>query len=311
MQTILGANGQIATELAKELHQNFTTDIRLVSRNPKKVAESDQLFAANLLDPAATAEAVKGSQVVYLTVGLPASTGLWQTHFPRFMQNTINACAQHGAKLVFFDNTYMYPQDNRPLTEETSFEPMGPKGAVRATITRALLDAIKSGKVEGAICRAPEFYGPDKTVGVTHALMFNNLAKGKKPKVPLRDDKRRTLIWTPDASKATALIGNTPDAYGQTWHLPCDDNRLTYKQMMELISNITGRKVDYGVMGPLSFKAGSIFSTSAKEMMEMLPRYAHDNLFISDKFKNRFPDFKVTTYEEGFKIILQQLKLAQ
>ena len=311
MQTILGANGQIATELAKELYRNYTTDIRLVSRNPQKVNDKDQLFAANLLDPAATADAVKGSQTVYLTVGLPASTELWQTHFPRFMANTINACAKHGSKLVFFDNTYMYPQDNRPLTEETPFEPIGPKGAVRATIARALLNAIKSGKVEGVICRAPEFYGPDKTVGVTHALVFNNLAKGKKPKVPLRDDKRRTLVWTPDASKATALIGNTPDAYGQTWHLPCDDNRLTYKQMMELISSIMGRKVDYRVMGLLSFKAGSIFNTSAKEMMEMLPRYAHDNLFVSDKFKNRFPDFQVTTYDEGFKIILQQMKLVQ
>jgi len=309
MQTILGANGQIATELAKELHRNYTTTIRLVSRTPRKVNDSDEIFAANLLDPAATAEAVKGSQVVYLTVGLPASTGLWQQQFPRFMENTINACAQHGAKLVFFDNTYMYPQDNRPLTEETSFEPMGPKGAVRATIARALLDAIKSGKVEGAICRAPEFYGPDKTVGVTHALVFNNLAKGKKPKVPLRDDKRRTLIWTPDASRATALIGNTPDAYGQTWHLPCDDNRLTYKQMMELISGLVGRKIDYGVMGYLSFKAGAVFNNSAREMLEMLPRYAHDNLFLSDKFKSRFPDFTVTPYEEGIKTILQQLKL--
>jgi hypothetical protein len=38
---------------------------------------------------------------------------------------------------------------------------------------------------------------------------------------------------TPDASKAMALIGNTTNAYGQTWHLPCDDNRLTYKQLID------------------------------------------------------------------------------
>ncbi|WP_316818322.1 hypothetical protein [Pedobacter nyackensis] len=50
MQTILGANGQIAEELARELKRNYTTDIRLVSRNPKKVNDTDTLFAANLLD---------------------------------------------------------------------------------------------------------------------------------------------------------------------------------------------------------------------------------------------------------------------
>ena len=25
-----------------------------------------------------------------------------------------------------------------------------------------------------------------------------------------------------DASRATALIGNTPDTFGQTWHLPVE-----------------------------------------------------------------------------------------
>lgn len=54
MQTILGANGQIAEELARELHRNYTTDIRLVSRNPKKINDTDQLFSANLLDAQAT-----------------------------------------------------------------------------------------------------------------------------------------------------------------------------------------------------------------------------------------------------------------
>jgi hypothetical protein len=35
-----------------------------------------------------------------------------------------------------------------------------------------------------------------------------------------------------------ALLGNTPDAYGQAWHLPCDDQRLTYQQFIQLASEI-------------------------------------------------------------------------
>ncbi|PZO59962.1 MAG: NAD-dependent epimerase, partial [Pseudoxanthomonas suwonensis] len=42
MQTILGANGQIGTELARALHDEHTTDLRLVSRNPKPLHQSDQ-----------------------------------------------------------------------------------------------------------------------------------------------------------------------------------------------------------------------------------------------------------------------------
>ena len=68
MQTILGANGIIATELAKELYSKFTKDIKLVSRHPKKVNDSDILFPANLMNSKQTFEAVKGSEIVYLTV---------------------------------------------------------------------------------------------------------------------------------------------------------------------------------------------------------------------------------------------------
>ena len=125
MQTILGANGQIAEELAKELNRQYTTEIRLVSRNPKKVNDSDLLFAADLTDAEKTDEAVKGSGIVYLTVGLPMDTATWTEQFPVIMRNVINACKKHKAKLVFFDNTYMYPQNDKPLTEETAFMPVG------------------------------------------------------------------------------------------------------------------------------------------------------------------------------------------
>jgi short-subunit dehydrogenase len=42
MQTILGASGQIARELARELKRNYTDDLRLVSRHPQKVNDSDE-----------------------------------------------------------------------------------------------------------------------------------------------------------------------------------------------------------------------------------------------------------------------------
>ena len=47
MQTILGANGTIGKVLAREL-KNYTNQIRLVSRNPVKVNETDELFPADL-----------------------------------------------------------------------------------------------------------------------------------------------------------------------------------------------------------------------------------------------------------------------
>jgi UDP-N-acetylglucosamine 2-epimerase (non-hydrolysing) len=34
------------------------------------------------------------------------------------------------------------------------------------------------------------------------------------------------------------LIGNTPDAYGQTWHLPIDPDRLTYAEMIDIAADV-------------------------------------------------------------------------
>ncbi len=76
MQTILGANGQIGRELALSLKRDFTTDIRLVSRKPQKVNDTDTLLAADLLDLEQTRRAVEGSEIVYLTAGLPMDTQL-------------------------------------------------------------------------------------------------------------------------------------------------------------------------------------------------------------------------------------------
>lgn len=58
MQTILGANGQIAVELARELKRKAPGELRLVSCTPRKVHGTDSLVSANLLDARQTAEAV-------------------------------------------------------------------------------------------------------------------------------------------------------------------------------------------------------------------------------------------------------------
>lgn len=305
MQTVLGANGQIAEELTRELYRNHTQDIRLVSRNPRRVHDTDELFSADLTDPAATEAAVEGSEIAYLTVGLPMDSELWESQFPVMMANVIAACQKHGTKLVFFDNTYMYPRTSATQTENTAFEPSGRKATVRARMATMLQGAMDAGTIEAVICRAPEFYGPGKTQSLSNSMVFNRIKAGERPFVPLSANTKRTLIWTPDASRAMALIGNTPDAYGQTWHLPVDPDRLTYKQMVGIASEVTGRAISYTTIPRVAFAVGGLFNKSVKEAEELLPRYRVDNVFDSSKFAARFPDFDVTTYRAGITELLQ------
>ncbi|MFE5729611.1 NAD-dependent epimerase/dehydratase family protein [Streptomyces sp. NPDC056528] len=304
MHTVLGANGPIGEELTRELYRSFTHDIRLVSRNPKKIHDTDQLAKADLTDPEATNRAVKGSEIAYLTVGLPMDSHLWEQQFPAMMRNVIDACAEYGTKLVFFDNTYMYPGTTTPQTESTRFEPNGRKGRVRAQIATMLLRAMNAGTINALICRAPEFYGPGKTKSLTNSLVFDRIKADKRPLVPVSAKTARSLIWTPDAGRAMALIGNTPDAYGQTWHLPVDPHRPTYAEMIETAAQITGRRIRYTVLPLAAFRIGGCFIGQLKEVQELLPRYRGDNIFDTSKFTARFPDFTVTSYRKGITKIL-------
>ena len=307
MQTILGANGQIGEELARELKRNFTSDIRIVSRHAQKVNDTDEIFSADLSVRDKAIEAVRGSEIAYFTLGLPISSDLWEKQFPVILRNVIDACKVNGTKLVFFDNTYMYPQDDRILTENIAFAPLGRKGRVRREMAEMVLKEIQSGELEAVICRAPEFYGPAKTQSITNTLIFNNIKEGKTLKIPLSDKKKRSLIWTPDASRATALIGNTPDAFGQTWHLPVDKSHPTYREFIRTASGIYGKDLKYSVVPKFVFSIGALFNKKMKELLELLPRYEHNNIFDDSKFRKRFPEFKITSYKQG----IEQIKKEQ
>lgn len=193
----------------------------------------------------------------------------------------------------------MYPMTAQPQTEETPFEPKGSKAVTRAKIATMLLEAMAEERVEAVIGRAPEFYGPDKTQGLTKTLVFDAINAGKKPRVPMRDDTLRSLIWTPDASRGLARLGNAPEAFGQTWHLPTDPDRKTYREILAIASRAKGEEIDYSVMKRPAFFVGRWFNQGAREFFELLPRYEVDNIFVSDKFTTAFPDFEVTTYEKG------------
>ena len=123
MQTILGSGGAIGNALAKELSQ-YTTDIRLVSRNPKKVNSTDHLFPADITNKLAVDNSIAGSEVVYLLVGFPYTVNQWKKYWPSTVQHIIDSCKKHNSKLVFFDNIYMYDPNNlNGMDEKTPQNP--------------------------------------------------------------------------------------------------------------------------------------------------------------------------------------------
>ncbi|WP_394994860.1 NAD-dependent epimerase/dehydratase family protein [Emticicia sp.] len=297
MQTILGAGGVIGDALAKELI-NYTTEIRLVSRNPKKINKTDSLMSADLMNATQVNKAVEGSEVVYLMAGLPYNIKTWREKWPAVMQNTIDACKKHGAKLVFFDNVYMLGKVDGPMTENSPLNPNSKKGEVRAKLNHMILDEIKGGKLQAIIARSADFYGPGAKNSLTDSLIFAKLAKSKKPSWLLNDTVKHSFTFTPDAAKGTAILGNTPSAYNQIWHLPTHRDALTGKEFIKICEEAFGEEKGYQIMGNFMLWAGGLFVPIVKELKEMAYQNEFEYLFDSSKFEKTF-NFKPTPYREG------------
>lgn len=305
MQTILGSGGAIGLELAKSLPE-YTDQIRLVSRKPEAVHPTDELLPADLLQPEAVDLAVAGSEIVYLTVGLPYAAQTWEQLWPKVMQNTLAACEKHGAKLVFFDNIYMYDPDHlAPMDETTPIRPTSRKGKVRARIAQMLLDAAAAGRIQGLIARSADFYGPSiQNTSVLTETVFNNLSAGKAADWLGSLKYRHSYTYTPDAGKATALLGNSPEAYGQVWHLPTAADPPTGRQWIEAIADELGVAPKSRVAPKWMVRILGLFTPIMKEMVEMMYQYDRDYVFDSSKFEAHF-DMKPTPYAEGIREIVK------
>lgn len=304
MHSILGANGVIARELSRAL-ASYTSDIRQVSRHPRKVNPDDETMAADLLDRQATANAVAGSEVVYLVAGLPYKLAVWQELWPRVMRNVIDACKLHGARLVFLDNVYAYGLVKGQMTEDTPFHPTSRKGEVRANIASMLLDEIAKGNLQAMIARSADFYGPDAVQSFPYVTVFQRLKAGKSPQWLGQANTVHTFTFTPDAGRALAMLGRSSEAYGQTWHLPTTKEPLTGEDFVRLACELAQQPYKLQIMPRWLMKLLEVLIPILRENAEMMYQFEYDYRFDSSKIESAY-GLQPTPYRLGISACLSQ-----
>jgi nucleoside-diphosphate-sugar epimerase len=308
MITILGAGGAISNELVKLLAAG-KQPFRLVGRNPRTVPSAKETVTADLTDTVQAIDAVAGSKLVYLLVGLKYDHKLWQETWPRIMSNTIEACKRAGAKLIFFDNVYMYGRVNGPMTEETPFNPCSRKGEVRAKIATALINEWKAGALTGMIARSADFYGPDARTGITNVLVFEPLSKKQKASWLVNDSVPHSFTYTPDAAQSLVQLAERASAWNQTWHVPTTPQPPTGKEFVRLVAKEFGDPVNYRVLNMPMIRIAGWFNPLVAETYEMLYQYDSPYLFDSSKFTREF-GFAGTPYANGVRTTATSYKTA-
>jgi nucleoside-diphosphate-sugar epimerase len=299
MITILGAGGAIANHLAQLLAAQGKP-FRLVSRSAHPAAGATETLTADLADPEDTIRAVAGSSVAVLLVGLKYDHKIWAEQWPRIMTNTIEACRQAGAKLLFFDNVYMYGRVDGTMTEETPFHPCSKKGETRAQIAMSLIEAWESGKIKGMIARAADFYGPATPTGLANNLVFDPYSKKQKASWLVNDTVPHSLTYTPDAARALLMLLESERAWNQTWHLPTTAHPRTGRELIATAAESMGVAAKHRVLSPPMVRVFGWFNPLVGEIYEMLYQYDHPYWFDSSKFAQTF-GFAGTPYAEGLR----------
>ena len=296
LHTILGANGAVGRAVIKELSKR-NIPVRAVSRKSSIAGLENK--NADLLDAQQTLEAIAGSAVVYLCIGLPYRTKVWKTQWETVMSNVIEACSVHQAKLVYLDNIYMYaPPLPVPFDENAPQGPISEKGKARQRTTAMLFKAIEDQKLDAVIGRSADFYGPGAVNSSTYISFLERMLQGKTPQTLSNPNVPHTYANVEDNGRALVELALNEDCYGQAWHLPVGPP-ITTNGLLDIFNKVLGTDFKVSVMPTFLRKILALFIPPLKEVGEMLYQFEQEYVMSYEKFKKRFPDFEVTTYQKG------------
>jgi nucleoside-diphosphate-sugar epimerase len=196
------------------------------------------------------------------------------------------AAQDTGARLVSMENVYMYGRPNgQPLTESHPYAAHTKKGKLRARMARDLLAAHEAGRVQVAIGRASDYFGPrGRAQSMLGDRVIPAALAGKTATVIGDPDQPHTYTYIPDIGEGLAVLGEHPDAPGEIWHLPNDPDTRTTRQLVEGIYQLAGQpRTKLRSTPALLLRAVGIVNPTVRELLEL--QYEFQEPFIVDSTK--------------------------
>ena len=286
VHSVIGGNGTIGAVAVRHLAA-AGCEVRIVQRHPRLIEGAVATASADVFDLDGLTKAVEGSDVIYLILGLPYDAKVWLEGFPRAVSHAIEAARRVGARLVYFDNVYMYGPVQGVMTEDTPDNPTTQKGLARARAARVLMEAVEKGAIRGLIARSADFYGDYRPFDQVKAIA-EKLEKGRKAQLLLRADKVHSLTYIPDAGRAVAVLGQQGDAFDAIWHMPTDPNALTGAQLVELIGALLGKEARHTVLPKLLLRMVGLFDGTVRGLLEMSYQFEQDYRVDSSKIARAY-----------------------
>jgi nucleoside-diphosphate-sugar epimerase len=292
LHVIVGA-GQIGPMVAERLRERGYR-VRMIRRGTIEDAPAGvETLSAQVSDPAAAAEAMRGASVVYHCAN--PRYHRWPRELVPLARGITEGAARTGARLVVLDNLYMYdvPADGR-LAEDTAIAPRSRKGALRAEAAAVMLDAHARGDTAVTIARAADFFGPRCTNSVLGDRFWQKLLAGKPVELLGDPDQPHTYSYGPDVADGLVTLGvadpGTPDGagvYGRVWHLPALPADPT-RAWLTRFARAVGVEPRFTRLSALLLRVAGMVLPEAGELPEMIYQWRAPFRLDDAQFRARF-----------------------
>jgi nucleoside-diphosphate-sugar epimerase len=305
---VIFGTGAIGLALLDALLRRGET-ARLVNRSGRApVPDGVEVVAGDARDVAFSSEVARGASVVYQTLNPPYPE--WTAQFPLLQAGVLAAAEATGARLVSMENVYMYGRPNgRPLTEDRAYDAHTKKGQLRGRMATELLAAHEAGRVEVAIGRASDYFGPRG--GAQSNLgdrLFPAALAGKTASVLGDPDQPHTYTFIPDIGEGLAVLGEHPDAPGRVWHLPNDPDTRTTRQLVDTVYRQAGHpRGRLRALPPALLRALGLFDPTMRELVEMQYQFAEPFIVDSSRITDKL-GVRATPLEQALATTLQEYR---
>jgi nucleoside-diphosphate-sugar epimerase len=308
LHVVLGGSGGAGAAVVKALRAQGK-EVRAISRNqPAHIANGVTWKLANIADSVSLRSALDGASVVYHCA--QPEYAQWSKEFSSMNTNILRTVEAVGAKLVFADNLYMYDSSRGAINEQSVQNPVSKKGAIRKQLGEQMLEWHRAGRVEVAIGRGSDYYGPGVQGSSAGADFFQRILDGKPAQWAGRADQPHAFTFIDDFARALVRLGETPSASGKAWVIPTAE-ALTAKDFATLIAEVAG-KPDKGVsaLPGWAMPLVGMFVPIMRELYDI--RYQTEQPFTVDGrvFAKTF-GFEPTPHYEAVRATLESLQPAR
>ncbi len=228
----------------------------------------------------------------------------WVEKFLPLQRAIQQAAEKNGARFIVAENLYMYQPFTGALREDAPLGPITRKGKVRARMAEEVLEAHASGRLNAAIGRASDFFGPEDFALTSFAIL--PAVKGKAVNLLGNADMPHTFTYIPDFGRLLATLGTRPEGLGQVWFAPSNP-AITQNQFADLIAVELGRPVKRLVGGKWMLGLLGLFQKEIKETYEMLYEWEKPFVVDTSKAQNTF-GLQPTPLKEALKTTLDWCK---